>query len=95
MSEARKACERYPAGEYVSVARDVAREAVKEGTFSGTVHVERDPEAAVTPLRDLAFFTANLEVSGRFEALVGGPPGEPHEPEFAGVRRVRNARRLQ
>ena len=63
--------------------------------MSGTVHVEREPDAAVTLLRDLAFLTANLRVSGRFEALVGGLPGEPHEPERAGVRRVRNARRLQ
>ena len=95
MSEARKACERYPAGEYVSVARDVAREAVKEGTLSGTVHVERDPDAAVTLPVDPAFFTASLKVSGHFEALVGGLLGEPHDPECAGVRRVRNARRLQ
>ena len=65
MSEARKTCESYPAGEYVSAARDVAGEAVKEGILSGTVHAERDPDAAVTLLRDLAFLTATQALASR------------------------------
>ena len=43
-------------------------------TFGGTVHVEWDPEAAVTPLGHLAFFAEYLKVSGRFDALVADCP---------------------
>ncbi len=43
-------------------------------TFGGTVHVEWDPDAAVTPLGHLAFFAEYLKVSGRFEALVADCP---------------------
>ncbi len=43
---------------------------MKVDTFGGAVHVEWDPDAAVTPLGHLAFFAEYLKVSGRFDALV-------------------------
>ena len=54
--------------------RDIACEAVTVDTFGGTVHVEWDPDAAVTPLGHLAFFAEYLTVSGRFDALVADCP---------------------
>jgi len=54
--------------------RDIACEAVKVDTFGGTVHVEWDPDAAVTLLGHLAFFAEYLKVSGRFDALVADCP---------------------
>ena len=74
MSESRQALEPHPAGDGPSAARDVAREAVKVDTFSGTVHVEWDPDAAATALGHLAFFAEYLKVSGRFDALVADCP---------------------
>ena len=65
MSDASKHREIYPAGEYDSAARDVAREAVNEGTFSGTVHVGKDPDAVATPMGDLAFFRASQALASR------------------------------
>ena len=56
MSGFAEAREGHPAGEGAGAARDIAREAVKVDTFGGTVHVEWDPDAAVTPLGHLAFF---------------------------------------
>ncbi|MDE0279164.1 MAG: transposase, partial [Defluviicoccus sp.] len=47
---------------------------MKVDTFGGTVHVEWDPDAAVTPLGHLAFFAEYLKVSGRFDALVADCP---------------------
>jgi hypothetical protein len=43
-------------------------------TFGGGVHVEWDPQAAVTPLGQLPFFTEFLQVSGLFEPWVEGCP---------------------
>ena len=39
-------------------------------TFGGRVHVEWDPQAAVTPLGQLPFFTEYLKVSGLFDPWV-------------------------
>ena len=65
MSEASKHRESYPAGEYDSAAREVAREAGNEGTFSGTVHVGKEPDAVATPLGDLAFFRSSQALASR------------------------------
>ena len=43
-------------------------------TFGGRVHVEWDPQAAVTPLGQLPFFTEFLQVSGRFDPWVASCP---------------------
>ncbi len=36
-------------------------------TFGGRIYVEWDPQAAVTPLGQLPFFTECLQVSGLFD----------------------------
>jgi hypothetical protein len=38
-------------------------------TFAGRIHVEWDPEAAVTPMGQLPFFIEFLKVSGVYGAL--------------------------
>ncbi len=43
-------------------------------TFGGRVHVEWDPQAAVTPLGQLPFFIDFLKVSGLFDAFVEDCP---------------------
>lgn len=50
--------------------RDVACKAMKVNTLGGTVHVEWDPDAALTLLGYLTFFAAHLKVSSRFGTLV-------------------------
>lgn len=43
-------------------------------TFGGWIHVEWNPNAAVTPLGQLPFFIEFLKVSGLFEAWVADCP---------------------
>ena len=43
-------------------------------TFQGRVHVEWDPEAAVTPLGQLAFFVEYLKQGGLFDPFVADCP---------------------
>lgn len=52
-------------------------------TFGGRVHVEWDPQAAVTPLGQLPFFIEFLKTGGLFEPWVEGCPlvyGSPNAP---------------
>ena len=80
--------EAHPLGDYPGAVRDVAREAVKVDTFGGPVHVEWDPDAAVTPLGHLAFFAEYLKVSGRFDALVADCPLHYTSPNAPSKRDV-------
>jgi hypothetical protein len=48
--------------------------AVALDTFGGRIHVEWDPDAAVTPLGQLPFFIEFLKVSGLFDAWVEDCP---------------------
>ena len=57
-------------------------------TFGGPVHVEWDPDAAVTPLGHLAFFAEYLKVSGRFDALVADCPLHYTSPNAPSKRDV-------
>jgi len=50
------------------------KQTVALDTFGGRVHVEWDPEAAVTPLGQLPFFIDFLKVSGLFDAWVADCP---------------------
>ncbi len=50
------------------------KETVALDTFGGRVHVEWDPDAAVTPLGQLPFFIEFLKVSGLFDAWVDDCP---------------------
>ena len=61
---------------------------MKVDTFGGPVHVEWDPDAAVTPLGHLAFFAEYLKVSGRFDALVADCPLHYTSPNAPSKRDV-------
>ncbi len=50
------------------------KETIALDTFGGRVHVEWDPDAAVTPLGQLPFFIEFLKVSGLFDAWVDDCP---------------------
>lgn len=68
----------HPTGEcntpaLVPVAGPVAGP-VAVDTFGGRIHVEWDPQAAVTPLGQLPFFTEFLQVSGLFDPWVASCP---------------------
>lgn len=63
-----------------------ARVAVE--TFAGRIHVEWDPDAAVTPMGQLPFFIEFLKVSGLFDALVADCPLRYCSPNAPEVRDV-------
>jgi len=53
-------------------------------TYAGKIHVEWDPDAAVTPLGQLPFFIEFLKVSGLFDAFVTDCPlaySSPNAPK--------------
>ena len=51
-------------------------ESIGIDTYAGKIHVEWDPDAAVTPLGQLPFFIEFLKVSGLFDAFVQECPLE-------------------
>ena len=57
-------------------------------TFAGRIHVEWDPQAAVTPLGQLPFFTEFLKVSGLFDPWVQECPLEFASPNAPKKRDV-------
>jgi hypothetical protein len=64
----------HPAGEAETRALVAFAGPVPVDTFGGRVHVEWDPQAAVTPLGQLPFFTEFLQVSGLFDPWVESCP---------------------
>ena len=64
----------HPAGETETRALVPFAGPVAVDTFGGRVHVEWDPQAAVTPLGQLPFFTEFLQVGGLFDPLVESCP---------------------
>ena len=60
----------HPTGEAKYGALVPAFGPVAVETFAGRIHVEWDPQAAVTPLGQLPFFTEYLKVSGLFDPWV-------------------------
>ncbi len=74
MSELAQPQKRHPAGDRPGVERAVSGARVTVDTYAGPVHVEWDPDAAVTPLGHLAFFAEYLKVSGRYDAVVADCP---------------------
>ena len=57
-------------------------------TFAGRIHVEWDPDAAVTPLGQLPFFIEFLKASGLYESFVANCPlsyRSPNAPEIKDV----------
>ena len=65
---------RHPTGESENAALVPYAGPVPVDTFGGRVHVEWDPQAAVTPLGQLPFFTEFLQVSGLFDPWVESCP---------------------
>lgn len=57
-------------------------------TFGGRVHVEWDPDGAITPLGQLPFFIEFLKVSGLFESFVSECPLEYTSPNAPDKRDV-------
>jgi len=64
----------HPVGEGEGRALGPVLGPVAVDTFAGRVHVEWDPQAAVTPLGQLPFFTEFLQVSGLFDPWVSDCP---------------------
>lgn len=57
-------------------------------TFGGRVHVEWDPQAAVTPLGQLAFFIEFLKLGNLFDSWVEDCPLKSEGPNAAPVRDI-------
>src|SRR4051794_4893649 len=64
----------HPMGEAKRKALTAQKQSVALDTFGGRIHVEWDPQAAVTPLGQLPFFIEFLKVSGLFDAWVADCP---------------------
>jgi len=75
-------------GEMIKAGGSVVSERIGVDTFGGKVHVEWDPQAAVTPLGQLPFFIEFLKVSGLFEHFIEGCPLEYTSPNAPLVRDV-------
>jgi hypothetical protein len=75
-------------GELVTVNGTSNTDSVAVDTFGGKVHVEWDPQAAVTPMGQLPFFIEFLKVSGLFEKFIETCPlkyASPNAPEIMDV----------
>ena len=64
----------HPMGDAVTVEDAGEERCLAVETFQGRVHVEWDPEAAVTPLGQLAFFVESLKQGGLFDRFVADCP---------------------
>ena len=79
---------RHPTGETEGSALVPYAGPVPVDTFGGRVHVEWDPQAAVTPLGQLPFFTEFLQVSGLFDPWVESCPLSLTSPNAPSKRDV-------
>jgi hypothetical protein len=61
-------------GDQSAVAEPSFPSGVDLDSFAGTVHVEWDAEAGMTPLGQLPFFIDFLKTSGLFDAFVADCP---------------------
>jgi len=81
-------CVIHPEGEREKGAIVAISEPVAVDTFGGRIHVEWNPQAAVTPLGQLPFFIEFLQVSGLYEPWVSQCPlvwVSPNAPRKADV----------
>jgi Transposase DDE domain group 1 len=78
----------HPLGEAVKGILAAVSGPVAVDTFAGRIHVEWDPQAAVTPLGQLPFFTEFLKVSGLFDPWVEECPLEWASPNAPKKRDV-------
>ena len=60
----------HPTGEHPLATFNPLAEIVEVETYAGKVHIEWDPDAAVTPLGQLPFFIQFLKLGGRFDPWV-------------------------
>ncbi len=70
----------HPKGERQTGALMPLSGPVAVDTFSGRIHVEWNPQAAVTPLGQLPFFIEYLKLAGLFDTWVEGCPLEWTSP---------------
>ena len=81
----------HPEGEGRKGVLEAVTEAVAVDTFGGRVHVEWDPQAAVTPLGQLPFFIEFLKAGDLFEPWVQAcplswsSPNAPRKPDVLGT----------
>lgn len=68
----------HPTGEQPLVKKNPILEAVQVDTYAGKLLVEWDPDGAVTPLGQLAFFIQFLKLGGRFDPWVNDCPLHYH-----------------
>ena len=64
----------HPTGEQPLATLNPLVEAMEVETYAGKVHIEWDPDAAVTPLGQLPFFIQFLKLGGRFDPWVEACP---------------------
>lgn len=77
----------HPRGEQPSVD-PIGGRPVAVDTYAGRVHVEWDPDAAMTPMGQMAFFIAFLKTSGLFDNLVAACPLRYTSPNAPAKRDV-------
>jgi hypothetical protein len=81
----------HPVGEQSLVEDNTLPPGVALDSFGGTIHVECDRDAAMTPLGQLPFFIDFLKTSGLFDALVADcplryrSPNAPKKRDFLGT----------
>ena len=64
----------HPEGEQLLMKKNLLSEAIEVETYAGKLHIEWDPDAAVTPMGQLPFFIQFLKLGGRFEPWVEDCP---------------------
>ena len=64
------------------------QEPISLDTYSGKIHVEWDPQGAVSPLGQLPFFIEFLKVSGLYDHFITRCPLTYSSPNAPGVRDV-------
>ena len=75
-------------GELRSGVEICRQEPISLDTFGGKVHVEWDPQGAVSPLGQLPFFIEFLKVSGLYDNFIATCPLAYSSPNAPGVRDV-------
>jgi Transposase DDE domain group 1 len=78
----------HPMGETKRKAASSQKDRIAIDTFGGRIHVEWDPDGAVTPLGQLPFFIEFLKVSGLFDSCVEECPLEYLSPNAPDKRDV-------
>lgn len=78
----------HPVGEAKNLPEIKNNELIEVETFDGKVFIDWDPDAAVTPMGQLAFFIEFLKLGNRFEPWIDDCPLEYHSNNAPGKRDV-------